>query len=330
MASRSMASEPRPIVAFKNAVGGSDGTETGESLIEKNCVTANDSIAILRLIGKLLGEPNYEPSCAPNLGCCGRRMAVFPHCRQQTTWDCGVACTQLVLRWLRPSRFPQINSSVPMSSEESIERRWIVDAFESQFTWTIDIVVILRRLFSEDLRHSVDFPLRDRDDDVWDQANFLYFSKHLGVDVSYKSYSCYRDTFERDESRVVKRFAWAKALNLPICEYQMDLKLLADVVSREECIAIVLLDNSTLRGTVCHYAGQYVLLVGISTDVQDIAIAEACCGEGDDSSPARYCLIIMNSDSTESISFITPSLFEKAWRADGTDRDVILIAKVKQ
>lgn len=236
----------------------------------------------------------------------------------------------MVLRWLRPSRYAQIDESIPLSFDEISERKWIIDACESQSIWTIDIIIILQRLFDEELRQSFDFPLSASDDEnnAWDEARYLYLSKRFGVDETYKTYGYYRDAFERDESRVMKRFVLAKELNLPMCETQIDLETLVDVISREQCIAMVLIDNAVLKRSRGDYAGHYVLLVGISTDSQDMAQAELYCGkEQDSSSSIPYCLVVKNPNRPESISFVTPSLFEKAWKADGTDEDLILIAK---
>lgn len=318
-----------------SAAGASD-TESGGSAGGAKGMAANHSsnaAHVLSLVGELLGEPSYKPS-SRLVGLNGRLWTQFPHCRQQTTWDCGVACTQMVLRWLQPNRYPRIDDSIPLSCDEMSERIWIVDACESQSIWTVDIVVILQRLFDGEMRQSFDFPLssnrRDDDDDAWDAARYLYLSKRFGVDETYKSYGYYQDAFERDESRVMKRFVLAEELNLPMCQAQIGLDLLVDVISRDQCIAMVLLDNAVLKRSGVDYAGHYVLLVGISTSAEDIEQAESHCGQEEGPAPTPYCLITKNPNWPGSISFLTPSLFEKAWRADGTDDDVILIAKGKQ
>lgn len=318
------------------ADGTNDDNERGQSESAGNAnsatMTANrqSRCAAHRLIGELLGVDVYKPSPL-QLDFNGRRSTQFPHCDQETTWDCGVACTQMVLRWLRPSRYPQIDGeSTPLSFDEISERNWIIHACEGQSVWTVDIIIILQRLFDKELRQSFDFPLsaRDNEDDVWDKARYLYLSKRFGVDETYKTYGYYRDAFERDELRVMQRFVLAKELNLPMCETQIDLETLVDVISRDQCIAMVLIDNAVLKRSGGDYAGHYVLLVGISTDNQDISQAESCCGkEQDSSSSTPYCLVVKNPNRPESISFITPSLFEKARTADGTDEDLILIAK---
>ena len=114
-----------------------------------------------------------------------------------------------------------------------------------------------------------------------------------------------------------------------MCEARIGLDLLVDVIAREECIAMVLIDNAVLKRSGGDYAGHYVLLVGISTDTEDIAQAEACCGKEEDPPSTPYCLVVKNPNWPESITFVTPTRFEEAWRANGTDEDVILIAKAK-
>ncbi len=318
------------------AASGTNGAERdGSSAADEGNATSPATTDVLCLVGELLGggEPPYEPSGHHLLQdlTAGRCLTHFPHCSQRDTWDCGVACMTMIMRWLRPSQFAQqIDDCLPLSCDELAERKWIIDACESQSIWTIDFIIILQRLLDDDLRQSFDFPLSSRnhdDDDAWDRYRYLYLSKRFGVDEAYKSYGYYKDAFERDAARVKKRFVLARELNLPMCEARIGLDLLVDLIAKDECIAMVLIDNAVLKRSGGDYAGHYVLLVGISTDTEDIAQAEAYCGKEEDPPSTPYCLVVKNPNWPESITFVTPTLFEKAWRANGTDEDVILIAK---
>ena len=123
----------------------------------------------------------------------------------------------------------------------------------------------------------------------------------------------------------------------------MSLNILIDLVSRENVLAIVLLDNTIFnqQNTMAKggassndddqsdisYSGHYVVLCGVSRDENDINISLMNSQRRDDSETPRYCLVIKNPGVWKETQFVTPSLFEASWRTKGTDEDIILVAK---
>jgi len=319
-------SSGRTKAAYQKLSPGATGTVTrGDGIAPSKL--QDESANIVTAFSQLLGKP-YEPmfqvDTSPKPA--RQQLSKIPHYSQLDTWDCGVACIQMVLRWLRPDEYWPRNDCVRPSADEMAERKWMIDSAETESVWTIDIVIILQRVFDTDQRRMFDFPLGQRhDDENWEKANYVFFSKKLGCDVAYSQFGYYSKAFDNDETRVKKRFVLAKELNLPVlCVSQLDLEFVIDLVSRDECIAIVLLDNEILKQADEEYTGHYVLLVGISSDKTDIAHAEAKCNEGMGS---EFCLAIKDPAHKDCIVYVTPTLFERAWRASGTDEDIIFIAK---
>uniref|UniRef100_A0A8C0T024 Guanylyl cyclase domain containing 1 n=1 Tax=Canis lupus familiaris TaxID=9615 RepID=A0A8C0T024_CANLF len=99
-----------------------------------------------------------------------------PIIQQLSHWDCGLACSKMVLRYL---------GQVDDNEFESALR-------ELQLTrniWTIDLAYLMRH-----------FGVRHR-----------FCTQTLGVDKGYKNQSFYRKHFDTEETRVNQLFAQAKA-----------------------------------------------------------------------------------------------------------------------
>mmetsp|Transcript_39837 Transcript_39837/g.119836 ORF Transcript_39837/g.119836 Transcript_39837/m.119836 type:complete len:431 (-) Transcript_39837:660-1952(-) len=322
------------------------------------------------------------------------------HCLQYETWDCGIACLVMVLRWLRdgidgdnpqmshatsPNRY---GSTASLTQREMIERAWMIDAVDTESVWTIDVVVLLENILDPGTRVAQEFPGANLDDWRGVRASYLFCSTKLGVDESYNHLGYYKSAFDRDEVRVTRRFQLAKELGLPtLCVSKLDLAAVVDIVSCPNCIAVVLLDNIVLMGPIADskaapvktgscvkeslhlsveteirgdvinlvpsdinesipevlkenipaaqkgthsqpsddssYAGHYVILCGVSYDAADVGQAESN-GEGIGSS---FCMVMKNPSSCNPTDFVTPAHFERAWRANGTDDDILFIAK---
>lgn len=73
------------------------------------------------------------------------------------------------------------------------------------------------------------------------------------------------------------------------------------------------------------YAGHYVILCGVSRDEKHVREARnRLPDDGDDKS--NYCMVLKNPGIWKEIEYVTPARFEKSWRANGTDEDVIFIS----
>ena len=160
---------------------------------------------------------------------------------------------------------------------------------------------------------------------------------------SYKTYNnigYYKDAFTSDEIRVNNLFDIAEKQGLPLLETSttnLTLQVLADIVSRKGVVAIVLLDNRILKNesneASTTYCGHYVILCGISRDDNDIKCAQLNAvsveeedAQNDDLNP-DFCMILKNPGIYKQVEYVSPSVFDKARRAKGTDQDVIFIAK---
>jgi len=119
--------------------------------------------------------------------------------------------------------------------------------------------------------------------------------------------------------------------------------------SEEDDDGIVGIDDEMSSSSMNSYAGHYVVLCGVSYDKDDITVAEIeergyrsdfleeptttthdNGGGGESSSSpslSKFCMVIKNPSSSNSTDFVTPAHFERAWRANGTDEDVIFVAK---
>ncbi len=251
-----------------------------------------------------------------------RKATPIRHIKQVDTWDCGLACIQMVIDWLNT------NTCNNTQEEQEVQREWMMNSVKAKSLWTIDLVVLLQTMLDLDTNNSLT------------SSSYLFCSKQFGIDESYSNYQYYKDAFSEDESRVKSLFQKAENKSLPLMRVShMSLNILIDLVSRENVVAIVLLDNTIFnqQNTLCptsndddqpdiSYSGHYVVLCGVSRDENDINLS-MMNSQRDDSETLSYCLVIKNPGVWKETQFVTPSLFEASWRAKGTDEDIILVAK---
>jgi len=250
-----------------------------------------------------------------------REVTPIRHINQVDTWDCGLACIQMLINWLK-------NNCSATQEEQEEQRRWMMDFVKAKSLWTIDLVILLQNMLD----------LNSNNNSV-----YLFCSSRFGIDESYNNFHYYKDAFSEDEIRVKRLFDKAEKQNLPLLQVShMIFNVLIDLVSRENVVAIVLLDNTIFNqqnnqsnaktSSNIHdqsdlsYSGHYVVICGVSRDKNDINIANMN-SQIDDSETDSYCLVIKNPGIWKEAQFVTPSLFEASWRAKGTDEDIILVAK---
>jgi len=218
--------------------------------------------------------------------------AELTHVTQIESWDCGIACLLMTLRWLRD----RSDTKRTLSRDEEKERTWMLKTVTSESIWSIDLVHLLQKIRN---RRILGF-------------NYLFASKALQVDQHHRDLSFYEEAFSDDQSRVTELFNQAKEQGWPLIqlEHQLDLTQVVQLVSRSDCIAIALVDNTILMQKLDTdtYAGHYIIISGVETNEKNDLIFQ-----------------IHNPDSSKPIEYITSSLFEKAWRARGTDEDIIFI-----
>ena len=85
------------------------------------------------------------------------------HCQQHETWDCGILCLQMILRWIRktsmhehdsssrPQKQPYediFGSTLPLSAQEIQEKHKMMKALNTTSIWTIDLIVLLNNIMN--------------------------------------------------------------------------------------------------------------------------------------------------------------------------------------
>jgi len=242
------------------------------------------------------------------------------HIEQWSNWDCGVACLEMVTVWLETDGVTEVTTDRRKS--KSTTRDWMLQQARTEAIWTVDLVWILQNLQSEE-NH---------------QFSFLFCSNILNVNEDLSDYNYYKDTFSEDRIRVKQRFARLFQVQPPVLFQttpQLSLSHVVDCLQRINCVAIALVDNQILMGHVGRpYSGHYVVLAGISQDSDHLERAMQR-DELSISSPASdavppACLVVNDPGSQETVSYFTLQHFERAWRAPGTDQDIIFVVKTTE
>lgn len=269
------------------------------------------------------------------------------HCKQEFNWDCGITCILMLVRYINTNANSshQTIQAIERSSEqvssslhlERLQKQWMCDAINTTSVWTIDLIMLLDTIL-HDPPPRLRFPMCQSCSGET-RVKYLYCSNNFGVDESYKCFNYYKNAYREDQKRVVKLFSEAQKKQIQMLNIsRIDVEFVADLVSRENCIAIVLLDygvlgkgftengeqNTNAMVNETEFSGHYVFLYGISRDTNDIETAqeERVSSKSDCSS---YCFVILDPGSNHPFTLVTTEIFEKAWRACGTDSDIIFV-----
>lgn len=265
------------------------------------------------VVEKLFGGGRSDDSdeLSGRIGRTATTPSTIQHIRQQESWDCGIVCLQMALQWLGIA----------------VDRARLLSLVGTKSIWSIDLVCILQEVTASSPNSSCL------------ELNYLFCSKTLSVNESLSGFRYYQAAFARDRIRVRDRFGKARELQLPMLQTSrgLELPILVDCLRRRNCIAIALVDNHILRNPGCSndettkttaaaYTGHYIVLVGISDDSDHVRQAV-----GDDATTVHdYCLVAHNPGVDDRISYYTVEHFERAWRAPGTDEDIIFLVKQLQ
>jgi hypothetical protein len=138
----------------------------------------------------------------------------------------------------------------------------------------------------------------------------LFCSKEVSFNETLRGFDYYRNAFENDRPRVHQIFQRIRTEHMPTFQVDsMPMSRIIDLVSRNDCIAIALVDNSILLGNAdAPYRGHYIVLVGFQPNF----------------------FLIQDPGSVESCTKLSLELFERAWRAPGTDEDIIFVVKTDE
>ena len=270
------------------------------------------------------------------------------HCQQLETWDCGITCIQMILRWLRSNgnaaKNDTFGGSMPLTAHEILDRHELRKAIATDSIWTIDLIWILNKVLSRELalqtstNSCANYSSR--------RASYLFSSRRLGVDESYRAFKYYKRSFRIDEKRVKQLFHSAHDQKFPMVQMSnLDFDVVMGMISRDDVVAMALVDNNVFRrydeepeldwdGNYVYepflnsFSGHYVLLCGISDEKCHVENAKG--DKAGDRDEGNYCIVMKNPGSTQSAEFITPKLFEAAWKAKGTDNDIIFIRSFEE
>ncbi|KAI8812718.1 Guanylyl cyclase [Cladochytrium replicatum] len=223
-------------------------------------------------------------------------VKLVPHQQQVASWDCGLACTSMVLTALGS----RIYSPVELSNVIGVTS-----------IWTIDVAYLLKRYGVED---------------------FTYYTSYIGVNWDNIKSPFYNGdgTLQVDQPRIHSLFAAAKDAGVRVVQMILKLDDLRRFLRSERFVAIVLVDLNYIRCAVCakrnrrgmhrrhhtrptskggdkdeEFVGHYVLLVGYDPE-EDIFLYR------DPGTTAELCA--MSADE-----------MERARCASGTDHDCIVI-----
>ena len=287
---------------------------------------------------------NQEDQTSFSLG----QATNISHCKQLETWDCGITCIQMILRWLRSNDNAATNDSfggsMPLTAHEILDRHELKKAIATDSIWTIDLIWILNKVLSRKLalqtstNANANYSSRE--------TSYLFSSRRLGVDESYRALKYYKRSFRIDEKRVKRLFHSAHDQKFPMVQMSnLDFHVVIGMISRDDVVAMALIDNNVFRrydeepeldwdGNYVYepllmtFSGHYVLLCGISYEKCHVENAKG--DKAGDKEEGNYCIVMKNPGSTQSVEFITPKLFEAAWKAKGTDNDIVFIRSFEE
>jgi hypothetical protein len=210
---------------------------------------------------------------------------VIDHVRQSFNWDCGLACTEAVLR--TRDLHTTVHDLRLLCKTESV--------------WSIDVAYLLRFHFGVDL---------------------TYFTVAVGVRPELRKEEFYRKQLPMDTTRVTSLFENAERNGVKVVQRSLQMSELVDALHGGDLI-IVLLDKRMVQCLLCDdhgakassgfapassgFMGHYCILYAYSDSshepvflMKDPASAcDACC--------------------------ISAPVIERARRAFGTDEDVIVV-----
>ncbi|XP_042334462.1 protein GUCD1 isoform X1 [Sceloporus undulatus] len=150
-----------------------------------------------------------------------------PILQQLYHWDCGLACSRMVLKYL------------DLLDDDGFQRA-IQELRLTKSIWTIDLAYLMRH-----------FGVKHR-----------FCTQTLGVDKGYKNQSFYRKHFDTEENRVNQLFAQAKACKVLVEKCAVTVQDVQRHLSRGH-LAIVLVNAVVLLCELCSSPVKYCCFLPI-------------------------------------------------------------------
>lgn len=247
----------------------------------------------------------------------------------------------MVLPWLRDSSGGNASmdsntpQSIPLSPVEMMERNLLLAKVATQSIWTVDLVMLLENLLQENAINSNSNSQQPNRNNT----TYLFCSEVLGVNTDHRTTGYYEKAFSADSARVKKICEDMSRLKLPVlCPFHLEFAQMIDLISNDHCIAILLVDNHVLTQTTENasdsttqpkdtYIGHYVIVCGISRDPGHIVEAYSAENLAMEEPTNPYCVAVANPGVSNAVMFVNPQKLKQAWRATGTDCDVVFVAK---
>ncbi|XP_037351522.1 protein GUCD1 isoform X2 [Talpa occidentalis] len=213
-----------------------------------------------------------------------------PIIQQLYHWDCGLACSRMVLRYLG-----QLDDSEFESALQELQL--------TRSIWTIDLAYLMRH-----------FGVRHR-----------FCTQTLGVDKGYKNQSFYRKHFDTEETRVNQLFAQAKACKVLVEKCTVSIQDIQAHLAQGH-VAIVLVNSGVLHCDLCsspvkyccftpsshrcfcrtpEYQGHFIVLRGYNR--------------------TAGCIFYNNPAYADRMCSTSVSNFEEARTSYGTDEDILFV-----
>jgi len=189
-----------------------------------------------------------------------------PFVGQEETWDCGIACLQMVLLWLQQQQQQRISPSaasraIAITTASQLRQSLLRDV-GTQSVWTADLMRLLDQYITTTSSSAPTQPgARNDDDDEHDNhavARYLFCSTCLQVNPELQSYDYYCQAFARDQQRVkgiLEEFLLRQQRHdglrygRLVQHDNLTLDQVVRLVQLPCCVAIALVDNSILVPT---------------------------------------------------------------------------------
>jgi hypothetical protein len=249
---------------------------------------------------------------------------------------------------------------------EAVRRAWILQKIATRSVWTADLVYILDLILQRTTTTTTTpRQLQQSKVNILFCSNILQVNESLhGIEYYTKNFEQDRNRVRHrfDVIRERRIPLWQHPLHVAKPSGNratgrnggggLPLAQVVRLIEHPNCIAIVLVDNAilTFGGQVAPvanqqpttpaaaaavpYRGHFIILAGTSRDAKHLK--QACTassttstgGSGDDDVVVDdYCFVAYDPGVHDSISYICPKLLERAWRAEGTDEDIIFLYK---
>ncbi|KAM9546498.1 protein GUCD1-like isoform 2-T2 [Salvelinus alpinus] len=215
-----------------------------------------------------------------------------PVIRQLYHWDCGLACSRMVLKYLHP-----------VSDEEFQGACWELKLTQS--VWTIDLAYLMCQL----------------------RVRHRFCTQTLGVDKGFRNQSFYKKHFDTEEDRVNELFLKAESKGVVVNKCSVTIQEIQEHIDQGH-VAIVLVNAVVLVCELCSSPVKYCCFLPVGQkcfcrkpEYQGHFVV--VCGFN----RSTGCIFYNNPAYSDRVCCTSISNFEEARMSYGTDEDILFIFK---